>query len=191
MPTCELRAPTLDDVDAVYALICELKQKAYDRRHFTAGFAMNLQNPTLRYQLAQVEGETVGLIGLQLQFPLNFNAWIGEVQELVVLPQRRGLHVGQALLAWAEQEAREHGAQMVELSSGKARPDAHRFYLREGYTQSHLRFKKSAVRRKYGPDYPLNRHRRRSWFQSSAATAQPVSVRAAMRRIVGAPVARS
>ena len=60
MPTCELRAPTLDDVDAVYALICELKQKAYDRRHFTAGFAMNLQNPTLRYQLAQVEGETVG-----------------------------------------------------------------------------------------------------------------------------------
>lgn len=61
---------------------------------------MNLQNPTLRYQLAQVEGETVGLIGLQLQFPLNFNAWIGEVQELVVLPQRRGLHVGQALLAW-------------------------------------------------------------------------------------------
>mgnify|MGYP000069371793 CR=1 FL=1 len=107
MPTCELRAPTLDDVDAVYALICELKQKAYDRHHFTAGFAMNLQNPTLRYQLAQVEGETVGLIGLQLQFPLNFNAWIGEVQELVVLPQRRGLHVGQALLAWAEQEARD------------------------------------------------------------------------------------
>jgi PhnO protein len=57
-----------------------------------------------------------------LQFPLNFNAWIGEVQELVVLPQRRGLHIGQALLAWAEQEAREQGAQMVELSSGKAAP---------------------------------------------------------------------
>lgn len=29
------------------------------------------------------------------------------------------------------------------------------------------------------------------WFRSSAATAQPVSVRAAMRRIVVAPVARS
>ncbi|MGX2012869.1 aminoalkylphosphonate N-acetyltransferase, partial [Enterobacter asburiae] len=36
-----------------------------------------------------------------------------------------------------------HGAQMVELSSGKSRPVAHRFYLREGYTQSHLRFKKA------------------------------------------------
>ncbi|VDR30346.1 aminoalkylphosphonic acid N-acetyltransferase [Raoultella terrigena] len=69
-----------------------------------------------------MDGETVGLIGLQLQFPLNFNAWIGEVQELVVLPQMRGLQVGQALLAWAEQEARSRGATMVELSSGKARP---------------------------------------------------------------------
>ena len=143
MPACELREPTLDDLDAVYTLICELKQKAYDRRHFAAGFAMNLQNQTLRYQLAQVQGETVGLIGLQLQFPLNANAWIGEIQELVVLPQMRGLHVGQTLLAWAEQEAHERGAVMMELSSGKTRPDAHRFYLREGYTQSHLRFKKA------------------------------------------------
>lgn len=82
------------------------------------------------------------MIGLQLQFPLNFNARIGEVQELVVLPQRRGLRRSGAA-GWAEQEAREHGAQMVELSSGKSRPDAHRFYLREGYTQSHLRFKKA------------------------------------------------
>ncbi|HHG8771682.1 TPA: aminoalkylphosphonate N-acetyltransferase [Raoultella planticola] len=143
MLTCELREVALDDVDAVYALIGELKQKTYDRRHFAAGFAMNLQNPTLRYQLAEVNGAAVGLIGLQLQFPLNFNAWIGEVQELVVLPQMRGLRVGQALLAWAEQEARGRGAVMMELSSGKARPDAHRFYLREGYTHSHLRFKKA------------------------------------------------
>ncbi|MEX0566100.1 aminoalkylphosphonate N-acetyltransferase [Raoultella terrigena] len=143
MPTCKLREATLDDIHAVYALIGELKQKTYDRDAFARGFAMNLQNPTLRYQLAEVDGETVGLIGLQLQFPLNFNAWIGEVQELVVLPQMRGLQVGQALLAWAEQEARSRGATMIELSSGKARSDAHRFYLREGYAQSHLRFKKA------------------------------------------------
>lgn len=143
MRTCKLCEATLDDSHAVYALICELKQKTYDRDAFSRGFAMNLQNPTLRYQLAEVDGETVGLIGLQLQFPLNFNAWIGEVQELVVLPQMRGLQVGKALLAWAEQEARSRGATMVELSSGKARPDAHRFYLREGYAQSHLRFKKA------------------------------------------------
>ncbi|ADO50309.1 aminoalkylphosphonate N-acetyltransferase [[Enterobacter] lignolyticus] len=143
MPACELRDATLDDTHAVYALIAELKQKEYDRAAFAAGFAANLANPTQRYQLALVDGTVVGLIGMQLQFPLNFNNWIGEVQELVVLPRNRGLSVGQALLAWAEDEARRSGATMMELSSGRARPDAHRFYLREGYQQSHLRFKKA------------------------------------------------
>lgn len=139
----ELRPATLADTDAVYGLICELKQKEYDRKTFAAGFAANLHNPSQRYQLAVMNGEIVGLIGIQLMFPLNLNCWIGEIQELVVLPQMRGLNVGKRLLEWAEAEARLNGASLMELSSGKVRTDAHRFYLREGYEQSHFRFKKA------------------------------------------------
>ena len=141
--SCDLRPASLADTEAVYGLICELKQKAYDRNTFAAGFAANLNNPQQRYQLAEVNGEVVGLIGIQIMFPLNLNCWIGEIQELVVLPQMRGLNVGQRLLAWAEDEARQNGASLMELSSGKVRTDAHRFYLREGYEQSHFRFKKT------------------------------------------------
>jgi PhnO protein len=139
---CELRPATLDDTDAVYGLICELKQKEYDRNTFAAGFAANLNNPSQRYQLALMKSEIIGLIGIQIMYPLNLNCWIGEIQELVILPQMRGLNVGQRLLAWAEEEARNSGANLMELSSGKVRTDAHRFYLREGYQQSHFRFKK-------------------------------------------------
>jgi (aminoalkyl)phosphonate N-acetyltransferase len=141
--SCELRRATAEDTEAVYGLICELKQKAYDRQSFAAGFAANLNNPSQRYQLARVNGEIVGLIGLQIMFPLNLNCWIGEIQELVILPQMRGLNIGQQLLSWAEEEARRCGASLMELSSGKVRTDAHRFYLREGYQQSHFRFKKA------------------------------------------------
>jgi PhnO protein len=140
--SCELRPATRDDTDAVYGLICELKQKEYDRNTFAAGFAANLNNPNQRYQLALVNGDIVGLIGIQMMFPLNLNCWIGEIQELVVLSQHRGLNIGQKLLAWAEDEARNSGANLMELSSGKVRTDAHRFYLREGFQQSHFRFKK-------------------------------------------------
>ena len=140
---CELRRATPDDTEAVYGLICELKHKAYDRETFAAGFAANLNNPTQHYQLAWVEGEIVGLIGLQIMFPLNQNCWVGEVQELVVHPQSRGLNIGQRLLNWAEEQARERGVSLMELSSGMPRTDAHRFYLREGYQQSHFRFKKT------------------------------------------------
>lgn len=44
MSVCELRRATLYDTDAVYALICELKQGQFDRRAFSAGYAANLQD---------------------------------------------------------------------------------------------------------------------------------------------------
>jgi len=58
------------------------------------------------------------------------------------MPQARGLKVGSQLLAWAEGVARESDAEMTELSTSMKRTDAHRFYVREGYTQSHFRFTK-------------------------------------------------
>lgn len=142
MSVCELRRATLYDVDAVYALICELKQGKFDHQAFSTGYASNLQDPNMYYQLALQDGQLVGMIGLHLQFHLHHANWIGEIQELVVMPQARGLKVGSQLLAWAEATAREAGAEMTELSTSIQRHDAHRFYQREGYTQSHFRFTK-------------------------------------------------
>lgn len=51
--------------------------------------------------------------------------------------------IGSQLLAWAEEEARQAGAELTELSTNIKRRDAHRFYLREGYKQSHFRFTKA------------------------------------------------
>lgn len=81
------------------------------------------------------------MIGLPMQFHLHHANWIGEIQKLVVMPQARGLKVGSTLLTWAE--ARRTGAEMTELSTSIKRHDAHRFYLREGYAQSHFRFTKT------------------------------------------------
>lgn len=142
MPECELRPATAEDVDAIYGLICELKQAELDRSAFHAGFAANLLDHNMRYQLAEQDGHIVGMIGLHMQFHLHHANWIGEIQELVVMPQARGLRVGSQLLAWAEAFARQAGAEMTELSTSVKRLDAHRFYRREGYTQSHFRFTK-------------------------------------------------
>lgn len=142
MPECVLRPATADDARVVYGLICELKQAEFDREAFRAGFLANLQDRNMRYQLAGLNGEIVGMIGLHLQFHLHHARWIGEIQELVVMPQARGLKVGSRLLAWAEDAARQAGAELTELSTSVKRVDAHRFYVREGYAQSHFRFTK-------------------------------------------------
>ena len=143
MPERELRHATFEDVDDVYALMCELKQAEFDRDAFYTGFAANLQDKNLHYQLALLEGHVVGMISLHLQFHLHHANWIGEIQELVVLPKARGAKVGSLLLAWAEETAREAGAEMTELSTSTKRLDAHRFYQREGYAPSHVRFTKA------------------------------------------------
>ena len=54
------------------------------------------------------------------------------VEDLAVHPERRSEGVGKQLLDAAKDWARERGATHLELDSGEARTDAHRFYEREG-----------------------------------------------------------
>ncbi len=54
------------------------------------------------------------------------------VEDLAVDPGERSRGVGAELLAAAREWARGKGASHLELDSGEARADAHRFYEREG-----------------------------------------------------------
>lgn len=65
-----------------------------------------------------------------------------KVESVQVAEAARGQGVGAAMMAHAERVARDAGAVFIELVSNKARADAHRFYARLGYGQSHLGFKK-------------------------------------------------
>ena len=58
----------------------------------------------------------------------GYRAWL---EDLAVHPERRSEGVGKALLDAAKDWARERGATHLELDSGDARLDAHRFYERE------------------------------------------------------------
>ncbi|PZO04329.1 MAG: GNAT family N-acetyltransferase [Hyphomicrobiales bacterium] len=58
-----------------------------------------------------------------------------------VAPESRGRGIGAIMIAHALAFARESGAGMAELTSNKARTDAHRFYVRLGFEQSHEGFK--------------------------------------------------
>ena len=63
------------------------------------------------------------------------------VEAVHVAPQHRNLGLGTALLNYAVERARAAGCGLVQLTSNKARTDAHRFYLRLGFAQSHEGFK--------------------------------------------------
>ncbi|MER7273223.1 GNAT family N-acetyltransferase [Dactylosporangium sp. NPDC000244] len=59
------------------------------------------------------------------------------VESVRVRPDLRGRGVGAALMTWVVDRARARGCGLVQLTTDKARADAHRFYERLGFVASH------------------------------------------------------
>jgi len=63
------------------------------------------------------------------------------VENVIVDSAARGLGVGSAMMRWAIDESRRRGCSQVKLTSNNARENAHRFYRRLGFEDTHAGFK--------------------------------------------------
>ncbi|MFI8512606.1 GNAT family N-acetyltransferase [Streptomyces sp. NPDC085460] len=63
------------------------------------------------------------------------------IEAVRIRADRRGGGLGRELMERAAARARERGCALVQLTSGKGRADAHRFYASLGYARSHEGFK--------------------------------------------------
>jgi len=80
------------------------------------------------------EDQVVGWVEVSLERRLQ-TAPFALVGGLVVRDGLRGKGIGRLLCEAAEQWTREHGAGVVRVTSRSTREAAHRFYLRDGYSQ--------------------------------------------------------
>jgi len=60
-----------------------------------------------------------------------------QIEAVRVAESHRGLGLGTSLFTWAHDHGRRHGARLAQLTTDKARPEAHRFYASLGYQTSH------------------------------------------------------
>ncbi|MEQ9123796.1 MAG: GNAT family N-acetyltransferase, partial [Alphaproteobacteria bacterium] len=65
----------------------------------------------------------------------------GQIEAVRIAADRRGSGLGEAMFAWAIAECRNRGCALVQLTTDKSRPDAHRFYERLGFVASHEGYK--------------------------------------------------
>ncbi|MFE5794564.1 GNAT family N-acetyltransferase [Streptomyces sp. NPDC056503] len=63
------------------------------------------------------------------------------IEAVRIRADRRGAGLGRRLMELAADRARRRGCALVQLTSGKERADAHRFYASLGYARSHEGFK--------------------------------------------------
>ncbi|WP_379065772.1 GNAT family N-acetyltransferase [Mesorhizobium sp. UC22_110] len=96
-------------------------------------------------QLLAVMTEAGRVVGtLQLTFIPGLSrkgALRGQIEAVRVIRDRQSGGLGQRMIDWAIDQCRTRGCVVVQLTTDRSRQDAHRFYERLGFKQTHLGYK--------------------------------------------------
>ena len=147
------RPATDDDLEAIVMLLAddEIGQTREDaslplNQAYRDAFAAIRDDPN-QIQLIAVTGadDDGTIIGtLQLSFIPGLArtaAWRGQIEGVRIAKSHRSAGLGQQMFEWAIAECRARGCALVQLTTDKGRPDAHRFYDRLGFEASHEGYK--------------------------------------------------
>lgn len=131
---------SLTDLDFVYAAINILEETEFNQETFKGIYQTLIDSSGYFPFIITHNQEEIGFMGIYIQPMLHHCAKVAEVQELIVLPEFRSAGAGKTAITFAKTFAREQGCEGIELTSNLKRKDAHRFYLSNGFAQTHYKF---------------------------------------------------
>jgi GNAT superfamily N-acetyltransferase len=109
---------------------------------YRAAFDEISADPNHRLIVTEKDGEVIGTLQISLMPGLpRFGMKRGILENVHIRTDQRGTGLGTQMVQWAIERCRESGCGMVQLTSNKVRTDAHRFYRKLGFSQSHEGFK--------------------------------------------------
>lgn len=146
-----MRRARVTDLPAILALLADDalgagREDPTDIARYRAAFDQIDADPAQLLAVAEVAGRVVGT--LQLTFIPGLSrggALRGQIEAVRVARDQRGAGLGRAMMDWAIAECRDRGCALVQLTTDRARPDAHRFYDGLGFVPSHLGYKLTLV----------------------------------------------
>lgn len=119
-----------------------LDEASLSDRRYLAAFEDIAASPEHRLIVVEAGGEIVGTLQISFIPGLpRFGMKRGLLENVHIRTDQRGNGLGTTMVTWAVERCREAGCGMVQLTSTKVRNDAHRFYRRLGFSQSHEGFK--------------------------------------------------
>ncbi|MFF5407165.1 GNAT family N-acetyltransferase [Streptomyces misionensis] len=147
MGDLEIRAATADDLPAIIAMLADdplgaQRESPGDPTPYQAALKRLEADPNQHLVVAVRDGRVIGTLQLTTIPGLSHRGATRALIEAVrIHADERGSGLGTELIQWAIDTARRLDCRMVQLTSDKARTDAHRFYERLGFTASHEGFK--------------------------------------------------
>lgn len=137
-----MRTAVAADLPAILRLLADdplgkARETAVDES-YQAAFAAIAADPNHEMVVAELDGRVVGCFQLSFIPGLSRRgAWRAQIESVRIDSALRGRGAGQAMMDWAIAKARARGCALVQLTTDKRRPDAHRFYARLGFVDSH------------------------------------------------------
>ena len=146
-PPVHLRRAVEEDLPALVALLAD--DPLGSTREAASGSDAELA--PYRRAFALLDGDPAQLLVVAVDgtdvvgtFQLSFvpglarrGALRAQIEAVRVRADHRQQGLGAAMIGWAIEEARRRGCALVQLTTDRARPDAHRFYERLGFVASH------------------------------------------------------
>jgi GNAT superfamily N-acetyltransferase len=96
------------------------------------------RDPNQELIVAELNGKVVGTFQLTYLMYLSYQGRKRmQIEAVRVDAPYRGQGLGAQMMAWAIERARQQSCYLIQLTSHKSRADAHRFYQRLGFRNSH------------------------------------------------------
>ncbi|MGJ8529024.1 N-acetyltransferase family protein [Maritalea sp.] len=100
------------------------------------------KDPSNFYIMAELEGDAVGCMQINILHSLGGRGKSrAQLEGIHIRADQRGKGLGSQMIQWAIDQARSNGARLVQLTSSKVRPEAHRLYKKLGFENTHEGFK--------------------------------------------------
>lgn len=151
MSELTFRAATEADLSMIVAMLADdhlgaLRESLVDLAPYERALAVISADPRLMQVICECDGEIVGTMQISITPGLSRKGMSrANIEGVRVNSVARSGGIGREMIAWAIDYAREQGCGLVELTTDKSRIDAHRFYDRFGFEQSHFGYKLKLV----------------------------------------------
>lgn len=149
MTDLTFRRALLSDLPAIITLLVDdaLGQQREDassppNQCYLDAFAAIEADANQLQAVAIFENKVVGT--LQITFTPGLSrkgSWRGQIEGVRIASAYRGAGFGEQMFDWAIAQCKAKGCDLVQLTTDKTRPDAHRFYEKLGFVASHIGYK--------------------------------------------------